>query len=230
MNRSMCRRFRSLVVLASWCVLAPLWLASCVSDSGPTPPVFGSIAIITLTSGSEPDPDGYTVSVEEVETFPIGTNATLMLANFTPQTYSVELDGIAENCVALNGTTQAVQVEPEAIAEVTFELNCGDEPIGDPPTALFTIANGSESVTEGGVLEVTVPAGTSTTFAFDASRSEPGEGSTITGYEWQSNGVTIGTTPTFEHDLDEGEWVITLTVTNSAGLSQTASATIVVAE
>jgi hypothetical protein len=229
MSRCKCRAIRSLGGLALWCAVVPLWLASCVSDSGPTPPVFGSIAIITLTGGSEPDPDGYTVSVEDVETFPIGTNATLMLANFTPQTYSVELDGIAENCVALNGTTQAVQVE-QAIAEVTFELNCGDEPIGDPPTALFTIANGSESVTEGGVLEVTVAPGGSASFSFDASRSEPGEGSTITTYEWQSNGVTVGTTSTFEHDLDEGEWVITLTVTNSAGLSQTASATIVVSE
>jgi hypothetical protein len=142
----------------------------------------------------------------------------------------VELDGIAENCVALNGRSQTVLVEPEATAEVTFEFSCGDEPIGDPPTALLTITSGNESANEAGVLEVTVPAGTSATFTFDASRSEPGEGSTITAYEWQSNGVTIGTTSTFELDLDEGEWVITLTVTNSAGLSETATATIVVAE
>lgn len=228
MSRWMGRAIRSLAVL--WCAVVPLWLASCVSDSGPLPPVFGSIAIITVTTGSQPDPDGYTVSVEDVDALPIGANATLMLSNFTPQTYSVELDGVAENCVAVNGTTQAVQVEPEATVEVTFELNCGEEPVGDPPTALFTITQGSESVTEGGVLEVTVPPGTSATFTFDASRSEPGEGSTITTYEWQSSGVSIGTTSTFDHDLDEGEWVITLKVTNSAGLSQTASATIVVAE
>jgi hypothetical protein len=226
----MCRRLRSLVGLAIWCVLAPLWLASCVSDSGPTPPVFGSIAIITITNGSTPDPDGFTVSVEGVDNQPIPANGTLLLSLFTPQTYSVELDGIAENCVALNGRSQTVLVEPEATAEVTFEFSCGDEPIGDPPTALLTITSGNESANEGGVLEVTVPAGTSATFTFDASRSEPGEGSTITAYEWQSNGVTIGTTSTFELDLDEGEWVITLTVTNSAGLSETATATIVVAE
>jgi hypothetical protein len=192
--------------------------------------VFGSIAITTITTGSAPDPNGYTVTVEDLEARAIATNATLTLANFTPQTYNVELDGVADNCVALNGTTQAVQVEPEAIVEVTFELNCGDEPVGDPPAPLFTIAHGSESVTEGGVLEVTVPPGTSANFVFDASRSEPGEGSTITAYEWQSNGVTIGTTATFEHALDEGQWVITLKVTNSAGLSETASATIIVAE
>jgi hypothetical protein len=226
----MTRLFRSLGVLVVCCAVVPPWLASCVSDSGPTPPVFGSIAIITVTSGSQPDPDGYTVSVEDAEALPIAANATLMLSNFTPQTYSVELDGIAENCLAVNGTTQAVQVEPEATAEVTFELSCGDEPVGQPPAALFTITQGSESVTEGGVLEVTVPPGTSATFTFDASRSEPGEGSTITTYEWQSNGVPIGTASTFEHELDEGEWVISLKVTNSAGLSETASATIVVAE
>jgi hypothetical protein len=85
-------------------------------------------------------------------------------------------------------------------------------------------------VTEGGELVVTVPAGTFASFTFDASGSEPGAGSAISAYEWQSNGFTIGTLATFTFALDEGEYLITLKVTNSAGLSETASATINVTE
>lgn len=224
------RPFRLGVLLLS-SALAPLWLASCVSDSGPSGPVFGSIAIITVTSGPEPDPDGYSVSVDGGEARLIAANATLALADFTPNTYSVELSGVAENCVAVNGTTQAVLVEAGATAEVTFELNCSNEPLPEPPTARLTITDEDEqSVTEGGQLEVTVPASTFASLTFDASRSEPGAGLAITAYEWQSNGSPISTLLTFDFALDEGEYLITLKVTNSAGLSQTASATIIVTE
>jgi hypothetical protein len=222
--------FRSGVLLLS-SALVPLWLASCVSDSGPSGPVFGSIAIITVTSGPDPDPDGYSISVDGAEARPIPANATLSLANFTPNSYSVQLEGIAENCVALNGTTQVVLVEAGAMAEVTFELTCSDEPLPDPPAARLTITEeDQQSVTEGGQLEVTVPAGTFASLNFDASRSEPGTGSAITAYEWQSNGISISTLETFQFELDEGEYLITLTVTNSAGLSQSASATIFITE
>ncbi len=222
--------FRSGVLLLS-SALVPLWLASCVSDSGPSGPVFGSIAITTATSGPEPDPDGYSVSVDGGEPRPIPANATLTLANFTPKTYSVQLSGVAENCVALDGTTQAVPVEVNVIAEVTFELNCSNEPLPEPPAARLTITDeGGESVTEGGELTVVVQAGGFATITFDASRSEPGAGSAITAYEWQSNGTPLSTLQTFDSALDEGEYLITLKVTNSAGLSQTASATIIVTE
>jgi hypothetical protein len=218
-------------LLLVWSALAPLWLASCVSDSGPSGPVFGSIAIITVTGGPEPDSDGYSVSVDGGGGQPIGTNATLTLDDFSPRAYSVQLGGVASNCVALDGATQTVLVEAGATAEVTFELNCSSEPLPEPPAARLTITDeDQQSVTEGGQLEVTVPPGTFASFTFDASRSEPGAGSAITAYEWQSNGAPISTLQTFEFALDEGEFLITLKVTNSAGLSETASATIIVKE
>jgi hypothetical protein len=193
--------------------------------------VFGSISVTTSTSGPEPDPDGYSVSVDGGEGQPIGTNATLTLADFTPRTYSVQLGGVADNCVIVGGATQAVPVEADGTAEVTFELNCSSEPPPEPPAARLTITDDDgQSVTEGGQLEVTVPASTFASFTFDASRSEPGAGSAITAYEWQSNGAPISTLQTFDFALDEGEFLITLKVTNSAGLSETASATIIVTE
>jgi len=217
-------------VMLLYGILAPLWLASCVSDSGPGAPVFGSITIITVTTGPAPDPDGYSVLVDGEEVDAIGANATLTLSNFAPQTYSVELSGVADHCVVLDETTQDVPVEPDAITEVTFELDCS-EPLPATPVARLTITDENErSVNEDGRLEATAPAGTFASFTFDASRSEPGAGSSITAYEWLSNGVLIGTRESFLFALDEGEYLISLTVTNGAGLSETASATIVITE
>ncbi len=189
----------------------------------------GSIGVTTTTTGPEPDPDGYSVSVDGAAAQPIGTNATLLLPNLTPGDHSVQLAGVASNCTVSDGAARTVAVTEGATTAVPFAVTCGPPP--EPPTARLTItAPGGASVSEGGQLEITVPGGTFVSLDFDASRTEPGAGLTITAYDWRSNGVTIGTEPAFTHDLDEGTYVITLEVTNSAGLSHIASATLDIVE
>lgn len=65
--------------------------------------------------------------------------------------------------------------------------------------------------------------------AFSAGGSQPGTGS-ITAYEWRSNGTVISNLPVFNFPFAAASHTITLKVTNSAGLSSTATATIVVTE
>ena len=214
------------------CALGSVLLGSCVSDTGPAPPELASLTVTTATSGPVPDLDGYSVSVDGGGGQPIESNGSLTLEDLAPGTYSLSLTGVAENCVVRNGATLAVAVEAGGTAAAAFEVTCASEPLPEPPVAGMTIttADGQRSATEGGELEVTVPASAFETFTFDASRSQPGAGSAIAAYEWQSNGATIGDQATFTFALDEGEYLITLKVTNSAGLSTTASASLVVLE
>lgn len=214
------------------CVLGSVLLAACVSDTGPAPPELSSITVTTATSGPEPDLDGYSVSVDGGAGQPLESNGSLTLEDLVPGTYSLALTGVADNCVVRNGTTLAISVEAGGTATAAFEVTCASEPLPEPPVARLTIttADGQRSVTEGGELEVTVPASAFETFTFDASRSEPGAGSALAAHEWQSNGATIGDQVTFTFALDEGEYLITLKVTNSAGLSTTASASLIVTE
>lgn len=189
----------------------------------------GSIGVTTTTIGPEPDPDGYGVSVDGAAAQPIGTTATLLVPNLTPGDHSVELVGLANNCTVSGGATRTVAVTEGATTAVSFAVTCAPPP--EPPTARLTItAPGGASVSEGGQLEITVPGGTFVSLDFDASRSVPGAGQTIVAYDWRSNGVTIGTEPTFTFELDEGTYAITLMVTNTAGLSHTASATLDIVE
>lgn len=221
-----------LIALLFTYVLAPLWLASCVADSGAVEPVFGWLRITTITDGPEPDADGYSLSLNRAGEQPIGANATITLPNILPAVHFVQLAGVASNCVVSEGDSRFVPVTVDDTAEVSFALTCGGDPQAEPPTAGFSItaAGGGQSAIEGGQLDVTVAAGGFLDFTFDASRSTPGEGSTITAYEWQSNGTTISTEPTFTFALDEGTFVIRLKVTNSAALSHTAIATINITE
>ncbi|MEO6055970.1 MAG: PKD domain-containing protein, partial [Gemmatimonadales bacterium] len=230
MLRSMLRQSGRLARVLS-CVVPLAWLAACVDDTGPSAPPVGAISVTTSTTGVGLDPDGYRVIAEGGEGQPIGINETLMLLDVTPRAYSVQLTGVAENCVVQDGATQTILVEADATAELTFAIVCSDEPLPEPPVARLTITDpNAQSVTEDGRLEIVVPPGTFATFTFDAGRSEAGPGSSIEIYEWQSNGVVIDTRERFDFALDEGEYLITLKVTDGAGLSETASATIIVSE
>ena len=211
--------------------LAPLVIASCVGDSGPLPPEFGSISVTTITTGTEPDPDGYSFRVNQTPEWTIGSNASLTLLNLTPALHVVELSGVASNCVVSEGATRTVSVEANATAAVSYAITCGGPPEHEPPTAGFTItAESGESMTEGGQLDLVVEESGFIQFSLDGSRTQPGAGSTITAYEWQNNGITVSTEAAFSLELDEGTFVISLRVTNSAGLSHTAIATIDITE
>jgi hypothetical protein len=225
---------RCLVALRLSCILAPAWMTPCAGDNGPLGPDFGAISITTTTSGSEADPDGYLLSLNGAVAQPIGPNATLILSDLPPGTHSLQLAGVAGNCAVSEGAARDVQVTAGATAEVSFAVVCAAAEPPRLPTARMTVTGGGQTVTEGGVMNLTVQRTGDQDTAFveitaDASRSEPGTGS-ITAYEWQSNGAAISTEPAFTFRLDEGRYVVTLTVTNSAALSHTASVNINVRE
>jgi hypothetical protein len=216
------------------CILAPAWMTPCAGDNGPLGPDFGAISITTTTSGPEADPDGYLLSLNGAVAQPIGPNATLLLSDLPPGSHSLQLAGVAGNCTVSEGAARAVEVTAGATAEVSFSVVCATTEPPRLPTARMTVTGGGQTAVEGGAMNLTVRRTGDQDTAYveltaDASRSEPGTGS-ITAYEWQSNGATISTEPAFTFRLDEGRYVLTLRVTNSAALSHTASVSINVRE
>src|SRR5919204_440454 len=83
--------------------MAAVWVGACVPDTGPSGPAVGSLNVITFTSGSDPDPDGYGVSVDGAPGQPIGTNSSLTLARLTPGDHTVQLGEVASNCTVSEG-------------------------------------------------------------------------------------------------------------------------------
>ncbi len=60
----------------------------------------GTIQITTNTTVCSPDPDGYTVAVDNASPKAIGVNATLTVPDVQPGTHEVTFAGLAPNCRA----------------------------------------------------------------------------------------------------------------------------------
>ena len=97
------------------------------------------------------------------------------------------------------------------------------------PTAAIAMTSGGQSGGNGSTLNYTVSPGGSISMLFNGSGSQPGTGS-ITNYEWRSNGTVISNLSSFNYPFAAASHTITLKVTNSAGLSNTATATILVSQ
>jgi hypothetical protein len=112
-------------------VLAVLAMASAVSwlgcggdGSDLTGPKPGSLDVTTVTSGPEPDADGYTLSIDGAAPEAIAVNASRHTEGMVPGPHSVALAGLAGNCTVGTGTGVTVEVAEGAAAAVRFEVAC----------------------------------------------------------------------------------------------------------
>src|SRR5437762_1781029 len=66
-------------------------------------PTTGSLAVTTNTTGSNLDPDGYTLTVDGGQSRAIGINNTVTISGLSPGNHSVQLNGLAQNCTVKIG-------------------------------------------------------------------------------------------------------------------------------
>lgn len=109
-------RYGGLIVL--------LAAAACGGDGQPNePPANGTLKIITTTTGSEIDPNGYTVQIDGGASQAVGTGATLESTQ-APGTHTVQLAGLAPNCTLQGDNLRAVTVTGDNTASITFAITC----------------------------------------------------------------------------------------------------------
>src|SRR5690242_5023391 len=84
----------------------------------------GALTVTTATTGSAPDPDGYTVTVDQGTPQAIGSNATLTVTSLAPGNHTVGLSGLAANCTVAGDNPSTVAVTAGATATVTFTVAC----------------------------------------------------------------------------------------------------------
>lgn len=129
-------------------LLLPLALLACDGDdaSGPT----GSLEVTSLTSGIDPDPDGYIVMLDGRGVEPIGVSASVLIDDVAPGEYQVDLSGVAGNCQVEGERPRTVTVTESEAATVAFSLSCGAV---QPPTdgeLEVTVRTGGSSVDRDG--------------------------------------------------------------------------------
>jgi hypothetical protein len=85
----------------------------------------GTIEVSVATSGDQPDPDGYVVTVEGFGPGrAIGINGSETFTNVPAGSYTVVLSNIASNCTVTGGTSQSVSVTAGETSQVSFVVTC----------------------------------------------------------------------------------------------------------
>jgi len=94
-------RWRSCLVLGLGLALASSPLVGCGGGSGgdPTGPTEGALEVLASTTGSDLDPDGYTLSVDNGAAQPLPSNGADTVASLSTGTHTVTLAGVAPNCL-----------------------------------------------------------------------------------------------------------------------------------
>jgi len=90
----------------------------------PPPPAAGTLELTTATTGPNPDPDGYTFTVDAGDAQPIGLNDTVSVANLSAGDHTVRLAGVAANCAVGGANPRAVTIPAGAVARVSFDATC----------------------------------------------------------------------------------------------------------
>jgi hypothetical protein len=108
------------VAVASGTVAAVTFDVACDA----LPPSTGTLAVTTITTGTDLDPNGYTFEVDGGERQTIGANATVSLPGVAAGTRAVRLRGMAANCALGGENPRSVAVTAGGTAELTFALAC----------------------------------------------------------------------------------------------------------
>jgi glucose/arabinose dehydrogenase len=99
---------------------------------GQGPPVdpTGDLDVTTATTGSDPDPDGYTVTVDGTANQAIESNGSVTFSGVAAGSHTVALSGVASNCSVDGGNAQSGTVPSGGRATTSFTITC-DATTGD---------------------------------------------------------------------------------------------------
>ena len=94
----------------------------------------GEIVVQVTSSGSPPDPDGYTISLDGAPGQPVGVSDTIHLTNVSVGSHNVRLSGLASNCRVQSSNPVVLDVALAESVTAAFQVSC----LGDSQVIAFT--------------------------------------------------------------------------------------------
>jgi hypothetical protein len=95
-----------------------------IALSGSSVPTTGTLNVTTTTTGSNVDPDGYTVTVDGTNSTSIADNGSQSFGNLASGSHGVTLSGVAANCTVSGGNSQTATVPAGGSTSIIFEVSC----------------------------------------------------------------------------------------------------------
>lgn len=84
----------------------------------------GTMEVVTSTSGSDHDPNGYTITVDGSSSKSADTNDATFFSDLQEGSHDAELSGIAENCSAEGSNPRSVNITAGDTTTTTFDVRC----------------------------------------------------------------------------------------------------------
>lgn len=172
--------------------------------------VLGNLEVITKTTGSDFDADGYLVTVQGIGEQTAQVNDTLRYNDINVGSYQVGISDIASNCQLSEEfpNPRTVDVNQNTTTSTTLYVFCSAP--NEPPVAEFTTDC------------------TNLTCNFDASGSTDSDG-TISSFEWTFGDGLKNSGQTTNHSYEvPGTYTVELTVTDDDGSTDSLSKDITV--
>jgi hypothetical protein len=106
-------------------LLATVAAIACDEATGPLPtPETGALQVVTETTGSPQDPDGYAMRVDGSASQAVGTNAAVSIPDLAAGSHDLVLEGIASNCAVRGDNPRSATVKSGATTRVLFAIEC----------------------------------------------------------------------------------------------------------
>lgn len=109
----------------------------------------GSVRVASATSGTSPDPDGYTITLNGNAHGTLGVSAEVTLESIPPGTQSIGLSGVADNCVVQGNNPRNVVVAASSVAALAFSVRCTEPPPVTSTIRITTSTSGSDQDQDG---------------------------------------------------------------------------------
>lgn len=167
-DRRWSRHPRCRLLLAS---TAALGLA-CGGGAELTAPTTGSIQVTTSTTGAELDPDGYRLTLNDVDVQAIGVAAEATLTELTPGPHRIGLTGVAPNCTVQGDNPRFVTVVAGETASEAIAVVCAEGPPATGTLEVTTTSTGTPEDPSG--YTVSLDGGDAVAIGVNATRSFDG--------------------------------------------------------
>src|SRR5213082_2604358 len=95
-------------------------------------PLTGNITVTTTTSGADV-PGGYSVTLDDIISQPMGINAVVTFIGVAAGSHMVSLGGVAPSCTVGGANPQSVSVSGGETAQASFAISCAAPPPPPPP-------------------------------------------------------------------------------------------------
>ncbi|MFW6083811.1 MAG: hypothetical protein ACODAA_01205, partial [Gemmatimonadota bacterium] len=159
------------IALGALAGVLALGLAACGDDDGgptdPDPdPTTGSVEVSASTTGEEPDPDGYTVTLDGANGQSLAIDGTVTFEDVDEGEHAIELTDVAANCSVDGANPKSRTVTAGETATATFDVVCtattGSIEVTAATTGDTLDADGYEISLDGGTPETVGVDGTVT--------------------------------------------------------------------